>query len=59
MLEVSPDFLVSFEGVRNPTFERDETLLRGDVIVETMFGEVDARLNQQLEEIASAFVRKG
>ena len=59
MLEVNPAFLNSFEGVKNPSLEKDDTLSRGDVVIETMFGEVDARLGRQLEEITTAFSRKG
>ncbi len=59
LIEVHPDFLTSFEGVRNPSFDRDESLVRGDVVIETMFGEVDARLERQFGEIASVLLHKG
>lgn len=59
MLEVNPGMLQGFEGIKNPQFEKDDSLARGDVVVETMFGEVDARIDSQLDEIKSALTWKG
>jgi flagellar assembly protein FliH len=59
MIEVNPGILNSFEGVKNPVFEKDDSLSQGDVVIETLFGEVDARLERQMEEIKSALSGKG
>jgi flagellar biosynthesis/type III secretory pathway protein FliH len=56
MMEVKKDFLQSFEGIRNIVFEEDAAIKRGGAVVETMFGEVDARLESQLREIKSAML---
>lgn len=55
--EIKKDFLQSIEGVRNAVFEEDASLNRGGAIVETMFGEVDARLESQLKEIREAMLK--
>jgi flagellar assembly protein FliH len=57
MMEVKQDFLQSFDGVRNLVFEEDVSIKRGGAIVETMFGEVDARLESQLKEIKTAMLQ--
>ncbi len=54
MMEVKKDFLQSVDGLRNVIFEEDSSIKRGGAIVETMFGEVDARLESQLHEIKVA-----
>lgn len=59
MLEVNPRILNSFEGVKDPVFQRDDSIEQGGVVVETLFGQVDARLDSQMREIQSAMVRKG
>jgi flagellar assembly protein FliH len=51
MLEIKSDFLQNFDGIKNIVFEEDESILRGGAIIETMCGEVDARLDQQYNEI--------
>lgn len=56
MMEVKKDFLQSFDGIRNLVFEEDSSVQRGGVVVETMFGEVDARLETQLKEIKAAML---
>ncbi|MBN1381540.1 MAG: hypothetical protein JXA41_07685 [Deltaproteobacteria bacterium] len=53
MMEIKSDFLSSFDGVKNSVFEEDETVGRGGAIVETQFGEVDARIDQQFNEVKS------
>jgi flagellar assembly protein FliH len=53
LLEIKSDFLQSFDGIRNIVFEEDSSILRGGAIIETTFGEVDARLDQQYNEIKS------
>jgi flagellar biosynthesis/type III secretory pathway protein FliH len=37
-------------------FEEDSSVKRGGAVVETMFGEVDARLENQLKEIKTALL---
>jgi flagellar assembly protein FliH len=54
MLEIKSDFLQSFDGIKNIVFEEDMSILRGGAIIETMFGEVDARLDHQYNEIKSS-----
>jgi flagellar assembly protein FliH len=54
MMEVKSDFLQSFDGVRNVTFAEDDSIQRGGAIIETACGEVDARLDQQCNEIKTA-----
>jgi flagellar assembly protein FliH len=51
MIEIKSDFLQNFDGIRNMVFEEDESIHRGGAIIETLFGEVDARLDQQYNEI--------
>ena len=51
MLEIKSDFLHGFDGIKNIVFEKDESVMRGGAIIETLCGEVDARLDQQLNEI--------
>jgi flagellar assembly protein FliH len=58
MMEVKKDFLQSIDGVRNVIFEEDSAIKRGGAIVETMFGEVDARLENQLKEIKAAMLHQ-
>ena len=57
MMEVKKDFLQSIDGVRNLVFEEDISIKRGGALIETMFGEVDARWENQLQEIKSAMLR--
>jgi len=57
IMEIKKDFLQSIEGVRNAVFEEDISIKRGGAVVETMFGEVDARLESQMKEIRSAMLK--
>jgi flagellar assembly protein FliH len=57
MMETKNDLLESFDGVRNLVFEEDVSIKRGGAVVETMFGEVDARLENQLAEIKTAMLQ--
>jgi len=54
MIEIKNDFLQSFDGIRNMTFAEDESIQRGGAIIETICGEVDARLDQQYNEMKTA-----
>ena len=51
MMEIKSDFLQNFDGIKNVVFAEDESVQRGGAIIETLFGEVDARLEQQFQEI--------
>jgi len=55
MMEIKSDFLSSFDGVKNIVFEEDEAIRRGGAVIETLFGEVDARIEQQFNEITTLF----
>lgn len=57
MMEVKKEFLQSFDGIRNMVFEEDSSIKRGGAVVETMFGEVDARLENQLKEIKAVMLQ--
>ena len=54
MMEIKSDFLQNFDGIRNIVFEEDDSILRGGAVIETLFGEVDARLDHQYEEVKSS-----
>lgn len=56
IMEIRNDFLQSIDGVRNVIFEEDISIKRGGAVVETMFGEVDARLESQIKEIKTAIL---
>ncbi|MFB3925578.1 MAG: FliH/SctL family protein [Syntrophales bacterium] len=58
MVQASPDILSGFEGVKDPVFEADAGINQGGVIIETLFGEVDARLEKQMGEIINALQSK-
>lgn len=51
MMEIKSDFLQNFDGIKNVVFEEDSSIGRGGALIETMHGEVDARLDQQYDEI--------
>ncbi len=57
LVGVNPDALKEIEGLRSAVFVRDEGIKRGGTLIETAFGEVDARLEEQLSEIGKAFVQ--
>ncbi len=57
LAEVNPGAVRTLEGLRNASLEADETVGPGGVIVETLFGEVDARIDRQLNEIREALLR--
>lgn len=57
LLDIKSDFLQGFDGIKNIVFEEDASILRGGAVVETAFGEVDARLDQQFDEIKSSLTR--
>lgn len=51
MVAIKSDFIQNFDGIRNIAFEEDESVQRGGAIIESLFGEIDARLEQQFSEI--------
>ena len=55
IMEIKDEILREMDGVKNIVFEEDPGIKSGGVIVETLFGEVDARLEQQLQEIKAGF----
>jgi flagellar assembly protein FliH len=57
LLDVNAEALKEIEGLRSAVFVRDEGIGRGGTLIETAFGEVDARLEEQLSEIGKAFVQ--
>ncbi|HOD35798.1 MAG TPA: FliH/SctL family protein [Syntrophales bacterium] len=57
LVGINPEALKEVEGLRNAVFVKDEGIKRGGTLIETAFGEVDARLEEQLSEIGKAFVQ--
>ncbi|MFA5182587.1 MAG: FliH/SctL family protein [Syntrophales bacterium] len=51
MIEKKDDFLQGFDGIRNIVFEEDGGIIRGGAVIETQFGEVDARIDRQFAEV--------
>jgi flagellar assembly protein FliH len=56
IMEIKADFIKGFDGVKNIAFEEDASVDRGGALIETLFGEVDARLEQQFHEIKTAMM---
>jgi flagellar assembly protein FliH len=56
MLEIKSDFFQSVDGVKHVVFEEDESIQRGGAIIETLFGEVDARIDRQLGEMKTILI---
>ncbi|MFH1624719.1 MAG: FliH/SctL family protein [Pseudomonadota bacterium] len=48
--EWKPKILSSIDGLKNITLEEDTSILQGGCIVETDFGDIDARIEKQIEE---------
>jgi len=57
LVGINPEALKEIEGLRSAVFVKDEGIKRGGTLIETAFGEVDARLEEQLSEIGKAFVQ--
>lgn len=55
IMEVKEEIFKEVNGVKNIAFEEDPGIQPGGVVVETLFGEVDARLEQQFQEIKAGF----
>ena len=54
--KLTPGLIAGFEGIRSIVLEADESIGPGGAVIETAFGEVDATVEQQLEEILKAFL---
>lgn len=57
LTEVNPDAIRGLEELRNAEIETDESIGPGGVVIETLFGEVDARVDRQLNEVREAVSR--
>ena len=57
--KLTPGLIAGFEGIRSITLEADPGISAGGAVIETAFGEIDATLEQQLEEILKAFLQNG
>ncbi len=53
--KLTPTLIAGFEGIRSIALEADEAIGLGGAVIETAFGEIDATVEQQLEEILKAF----
>ncbi|HLA26736.1 MAG TPA: FliH/SctL family protein [Syntrophales bacterium] len=54
MTEIKADFIREMNGAKDVVFEEDAAIMQGGAVLETLSGEVDARLEQQLKEIKTA-----
>jgi flagellar assembly protein FliH len=54
VMEIKTDFLQNFDGLKNVSFQKDETIRQGGAVIETQHGEVDARIDQQFREVRQA-----
>jgi flagellar assembly protein FliH len=55
--EIKPDFFEKINGLKSITIISDSSISRGGCYVETHFGDIDARLEKQLDTISDA-IRK-
>jgi flagellar assembly protein FliH len=58
MMEIKPDLFQEMSWLKKSTFEEDSTIKPGGVLLETISGEIDARLDQQLKEIQKSFQKR-
>jgi flagellar assembly protein FliH len=56
IMEIKSDFIRSFDGIKNIVFEEDVSVGRGGALIETVCGEVDARLDQQYNEVKTSML---
>jgi flagellar biosynthesis/type III secretory pathway protein FliH len=54
LTERKDDIFPGLEGIRGSMLEEDATIGRGSVVIDSAFGEGDARLEQQLSELKTA-----
>jgi len=59
LMDRSGDLPPELKNMKNLTFEEDEGIKQGGAVLETLSGEVDARLEQRLQEVKSALEMKG
>jgi len=59
MSKLTPALIAGFEGIRSIALEADEAIGPGGAVIETAFGEIDATIEQQLDEILKAFLQNG
>jgi len=59
MSKLAPGLIFGFEGIRSITLEAVESISPGGAVIETAFGEVDATIERQLEEILKALLQHG
>lgn len=59
MSKLAPSLISGFEGIRSISLEAVESIHPGGAVIETAFGEVDATIEQQLEEILKALLQHG
>ena len=57
LAEVHPSAVQGLEALRSAVLEKDDSIRPGGAVIETPFGEVDARLDSQLAEVRSALYR--
>ncbi len=55
--EIKPDFFENIDGLKSVTISSDSSINRGGCYVESRFGDIDARLEQQLDKISES-IRK-
>jgi flagellar assembly protein FliH len=55
IMEIKPELFKEINWLKNAAFEEDASIKPGGVLLETLSGEVDARLEQQLSEIKGSF----
>ncbi len=51
MLEIKSDFFQAIDGVKHIILEEDDKIMKGGAVIESLFGEVDARVDRQLGEM--------
>ena len=49
------DFLSFIDNIENVTFEEDKTISNGGCVIENDFGDIDARIEKQLQVVDEAF----
>jgi len=56
LTERKGDIFPGLEGIKDVMLEKDSTIGRGGAVIESLFGEVDARLDQQIGELKNALM---
>lgn len=55
IMDIKQDLFQEMNWLKKSTFEEDSSIKPGGVLLETISGEIDARLDQQLNEIRKSF----